>query len=108
MHCLDLSTIDNLWFIASDGRFGFSAQKDICQQLLDKIDYENECELGKKLGWRVNNNWLIHSQLDFSLRATKGHLPCLGISLVRLPVSVGGFQRIPIFSHLLQRFNQCG
>lgn len=105
--CLDLSTIDKLWFVASDGRFGFSAQKDVCQHLLNKLDYENECELGKKLGWRVNNNWLIHSQLNFNLRATKGHFPCLGISLVRLPVSVGGIQRIPIFSHLLQRITQC-
>ena len=105
--CLDLSTIDSLWYVSSNGQFGFSTQKKICRQLLQKIDYETECELGEKLKWRVNNSWLIHSQLTFNLRAPKGHLPCLGVSWVRLPGSFGGLARIPVFSYLLQRFTQC-
>ncbi|MEL6166763.1 MAG: GUN4 domain-containing protein, partial [Cyanobacteria bacterium J06628_3] len=52
--CIDLCTIDNLWSTASKGKFGFTAQKDICQQCVNKIDYETECELGTKLGWRIN------------------------------------------------------
>ena len=105
--CIDLFTIDNLWSTASKGKFGFAAQKDICQQFINKIDYETECELGTKLGWRINNNWFIHSQLTFSLRATKGHFPCLGVSMVRLPGSFGGLGRAPIFSTIVKKFIQC-
>ncbi|MEO1430491.1 MAG: GUN4 domain-containing protein [Cyanobacteria bacterium J06633_8] len=105
--CLDLSTIDNLWFESSKGRFGFSAQKEIWQQIVTKIDYETDCEVGFHLGWRVNKSWLIHSQLNFSLNAPIGHFPCLGVSLVRLPGSFGGLFRVPIFSYILQKFTQC-
>ena len=105
--CIDLFTIDNLWSTASKGLFGFTAQKDVCQQLIKKIDYETECELGTKLGWRINNNWFIHSQLTFSLRAKKGHFPCLGVSMVRLPGSFGGLGRAPIFSTIVNKFIQC-
>ncbi|MBV6627213.1 MAG: GUN4 domain-containing protein [Rivularia sp. (in: Bacteria)] len=105
--CLDLSTIDNLWVEASKGRFGFSAQKDVWKQIVTNIDYETDCEVGYRLGWRINNSWLIHSQLTFSLKAPIGHFPCLGVSLVRLPGSFGGLFRDPIFSYILQRFTQC-
>lgn len=105
--CIDLFTIDNLWSTASKGLFGFTAQKDVCQQLIKKLDYETECELGTRLGWRINNNWFIHSQLTFSLRAKKGHFPCLGVSMVRLPGSFGGLGRAPIFSTIVNKFIQC-
>ncbi|AFY57222.1 hypothetical protein Riv7116_4809 [Rivularia sp. PCC 7116] len=105
--CLDLSTIDNLWFESSQRRFGFSAQKDIWKQIVTNIDYETDCEVGDHLGWRINNSWLIHSQLTFNLQAPIGHFPCLGVSLVRLPGSFGGLFRDPIFSYILQRFTQC-
>ncbi|MDY6897194.1 MAG: GUN4 domain-containing protein [Cyanobacteriota bacterium] len=105
--CIDLCTIDNLWSTASKGLFGFTAQKEVCQQCINKIDYETECELGTKLGWRINNNWFIHSQLTFNLRATKGHFPCLGVSMVRLPGSFGGLGRAPIFSTIVKKFIQC-
>ena len=104
---VDLSTIDSLWSTASKGKFGFTAQKDVCQQFIQKLDYKTECELGTKLGWRINYNWLIHSQLTFSLRATKGHFPCLGVSMVRLPGSFGGLGRAPIFSTIVKKFIQC-
>lgn len=104
---LDLRTVDRLWFVASNGRFGFSVQKDIWKQFGKRVDYETECELGSYLGWRVNNSWLIHSQLTFNLGAKQGHLPCLGVSLVRLPGNIGGPGRIPIFSYIVQRFAIC-
>lgn len=104
---LDLRTMDRLWTVASNGHFGFTTQKDIWKQFGERVDYETECELGKYLGWRVNNSWLIHSQLTFNLRAKRGHLPCLGVSLVRLPGNIGGLGRIPILSCIAQRFAMC-
>lgn len=104
---LDLRTMDSLWLVASGGRFGFSIQKDIWKQLGRKVDYETDCKLGNRFGWRTNNTWLIHSQLTFSLTAPKGHLPCLGVSLVRIRGSIGGHGRFPISSSIAQRFAKC-
>mgnify|MGYP001800612729 FL=1 len=39
------------------------------------MDYETECELGNCLGWRVNNSWLIHSQLTFQIQNIVSNRP---------------------------------
>lgn len=72
--CQDLCTIDILWVKYSNGRFGFSVQKQIWQEI-------NESTLvvfGDRVGWRAKGNWLIdyHSDFTFSLDASAGHLPC--------------------------------
>ena len=56
----------------------FSVQRKIWQELGGKIDYNTECQLGERLGWRVNSNWLSHDRLDFSLEAPVGHFPWNG------------------------------
>ncbi|GEM_PF-6093454 len=104
---LDWRTVNSLWLVSSDGHFGLSIQKDIWKELGRKLDYETECELGNRLEWRINKTWLIHSQLSFNLKAAKGHLPCLGVSLVRLPGDIGGYGRFPISSYIAKRFAQC-
>jgi serine/threonine protein kinase len=73
--CETLQTIDHLWTEYSQGRFGFSVQRKIWQELGGKIDYRTECALGERLGWRVNNRWQDSNQVNYSLNAVEGHLP---------------------------------
>ena len=72
--CQDVRTIDALWLKYSNGRFGFSVQKQIWQE----INESTLVAFGARVGWRVNGNWLIdyHSDFNFSLDAPAGHLPC--------------------------------
>ncbi|HIK29465.1 MAG: GUN4 domain-containing protein [Oscillatoriaceae bacterium SKW80] len=76
--CQDLRTIDNLWVKYSQGRFGFSIQKSIYFEV--KKDFERFAE---RVGWRVLNNWLKYSELNFSLNAPVGHLPSGGVGYKR-------------------------
>jgi eukaryotic-like serine/threonine-protein kinase len=78
LSCEVLQTIDQLWLSYSGGRFGFSVQRKMWQQLGGKIDSATECVLGELLGWRVENNWLAHKNLKFSLDAPIGHFPWNG------------------------------
>ena len=72
--CQDLRTINALWLKYSNGRFGFSVQKQIWQD----INESSLVAFGDRVGWRVDGNWLIdyHSDFNFSLDAPVGHLPC--------------------------------
>nr|ARO91396.1 conserved hypothetical plastid protein [Rhodochaete parvula]ASK39709.1 hypothetical protein Rhodc_177 [Rhodochaete parvula] len=68
---LDLQIIDNMWKIYSQGKFGFSIQKQIW--------LNNNCNwdlLWDKLGWR-KDNVLCRYPTDFvwNLNAPVGHLP---------------------------------
>ncbi len=74
---VDLNTLNQLWVRYSNGRFGFSVQKRIWQEVGGSQigDYETEKRLGERLGWRVNGSWLIYLDLTFSLNAPIGHLP---------------------------------
>ncbi len=74
---LDLQTIDRLWLKYSQGKFGFSVQKRIWQKLDENFPegYPIKCKFGERLGWYVNNEWLIWEELNFSLTAPDGHLP---------------------------------
>jgi hypothetical protein len=81
--CEDLRTIDQLWVKYSNGRFGFSVQKNIWLECGGKVDYETECKLGDRLGWRVmwmrgwfrGWIWILYKDLIFSIKAPIGHLP---------------------------------
>ncbi|MBE9129131.1 MULTISPECIES: serine/threonine-protein kinase [unclassified Coleofasciculus] len=68
--CEDLRTIDQLWVKYSGGRFGFTAQKRIYQQV--DGDYPTFCEL---LGWSVHNPHVSNSAYRFKLNSPVGHLP---------------------------------
>lgn len=69
-HCQDLRTIDQLWTKYSKGRFGFSVQKHIWQDV--GKHYEN---FGNRVGWRNNGRWLSVEDITFELCAPRGHLP---------------------------------
>ncbi|MFM6210027.1 GUN4 domain-containing protein, partial [Planktothrix sp.] len=74
----DLRTIDQLWVKYSNGHFGFSVQKKIWQEVGGKVKTSKECQLGDRVGWRKNSNWIDYDDLTFSLQAPVGHLPRIG------------------------------
>lgn len=92
--CENLRTIDTLWMQASNGQFGFTIQ----QQLWQKQQYTNPRQkveaLGKTAGWMRTKplteaeladkfyaaNWVMETELNYTTKAPKGHLPWNGIS----------------------------
>ena len=91
----DLQTIDRLWVTYSNGRFGFSVQKQIYQGLGGTRGYNEGIwqAWGDRVGWRVAGNWLSYSQLTFDINAPQGHLPAAG------GVWVGGVPRVVGWGH---------
>lgn len=100
-----LPVIDRLWLQHSNGHFGFSVQKRICQSsnlpvqmellveqsngdtditrknmrdiTLATLAYRAWQEYTSDLGWysKNSNEWLDYSQLNFAINAPRGHLP---------------------------------
>ena len=76
--CEDFQIINQLWLNYSDGKFGFSVQKDIYESLGGTKEYHEEvwsnfCE---RIGWRKGGQWLNYSELIFNLgKAPIAHLP---------------------------------
>ncbi|WP_071515233.1 GUN4 domain-containing protein [Geitlerinema sp. PCC 9228] len=72
-----LQTIDRLWVKHSQGKFGFSVQYQIWQELGGCIDWETTCHLGDRLGWRQGDRWLSLQQIHFyqDESTPRGHLP---------------------------------
>ncbi|WP_246844170.1 GUN4 domain-containing protein [Hydrocoleum sp. CS-953] len=77
--CQDLATIDKLWVKYSDGKFGFSVQKQIYQSFGGTKEYDQEIweKFGDKVGWRKEGEWLlIYNELTFDINNPyQGHLP---------------------------------
>jgi serine/threonine protein kinase len=69
--CTDLHTIDRLWLKYSKGRFGFSVQKSIWE----RVD-ANIVDFAHSLGWVNGNDALCYEDVNFTLGAPVGHLPC--------------------------------
>ena len=67
----DLQTINQLWVVHSEGKFGFSIQRDIWLSLGKNWD-----NLWPKIGWKSGNNWTRYPNgFTWDLTAPKGHLP---------------------------------
>lgn len=79
--CNDLIVIDRLWAKYSNGRFGFSPQVRIYQEVGGSFDttVEQNQQIieawGERLGWRKDDRWLPCKELDFSLNAPVGCHP---------------------------------
>ena len=58
--CQDLKVIDRLWLQYSQGKWGFSLQKQIYQEV-----GKNYYDLGKLIGWRQEEKWLKIQELLF-------------------------------------------
>lgn len=87
--CRDLRAIDRLWVQYSSGRFGFSVQMRIWENVAENYD-----ELGDRLGWRRDGSWLPYPDLTFNPTAVEGHLPSWG-------------RRGRLWSLLTNRMKQC-
>jgi hypothetical protein len=66
----DLRHINNLWVKYSGGRFGFSVQKKIWKEVGG--DYQ---AFGDRVGWRVEGEWILYSDITYHQNAPSGHLP---------------------------------
>jgi hypothetical protein len=79
----ELRKMDQLWVKYSNGKFGFSVQKQIWLDLGGKLDGEPDwntyLKLGDRVGWRENNDWLSYNSHTFSMNALRGHLPAGGV-----------------------------
>ncbi|GGA45261.1 serine/threonine-protein kinase [Okeania sp. KiyG1] len=95
--CTDLSIIDQLWIKYSNGRFGFSVQKEIWQSVGGKpdADYQTYMRFIEEVGWRINENWLSWFDLNFSIHAPVGHLPC-GVGRGMVDFAIAFLSRIEI------------
>tara|TARA_Y100001970_G_scaffold288149_1_gene414631 strand:- start:8697 stop:9416 length:720 start_codon:yes stop_codon:yes gene_type:complete len=68
---IDLITIDRLWKIYSQGKFGFSIQA----KLLKTVDKRYDL-LWPKIGWKNNGIWTRYpSSFNWTLNAPDGHMP---------------------------------
>ena len=78
--CQDLRAIDQLWVKYSNGRFGFSLQKQIYEELKASDNYQKDIwrNLGDRLGWRRQETWLYYDGFTFNLDAAVGHFPAYG------------------------------
>lgn len=67
----DLQTINLLWLLHSEGKFGFSVQRELwlgAGKNWEKLWYQ--------IGWKNGNNWTRYPQeFTWSLDAPRGHLP---------------------------------
>ncbi|MDZ8081287.1 MAG: serine/threonine-protein kinase [Nostoc sp. DcaGUA01] len=106
--CKDLRTIDRLWIKYSNGRFGFSVQKEMYLSVGGKLDgkYYKEAweKFGDRVGWRMNSNWRNYNEVTFDMLVPVGHLPNFVIvSLCRDP-----FFTSPILGDRPVRLRCCG
>ncbi|MBD2447105.1 GUN4 domain-containing protein [Nostoc sp. FACHB-152] len=91
--CADLQTIDYLWVKYSRGRFGFSVQQRIWQNIQgsatdpvlsfmigsDRVAAAETCiDFGNRVGWRLKDTWVNYDDLIWHEDAPIGHLPFFG------------------------------
>jgi hypothetical protein len=68
---IDLQTINTLWLVHSEGKFGFSVQRELWLGV-----GKNWEKLWPKIGWKNGNNWTRYPQeFTWDLTAPRGHLP---------------------------------
>ena len=69
----DLKTIDRLWSIYSNGKFGFSKQAKILNSVGKKYEL-----LWPKIGWKNDGLWTRYpNSFCWSLDAPEGHMPLI-------------------------------
>jgi len=68
---VDLESLDRLWLVYSQGRFGFTVQLRLLRSLAGRWD-----QLWPRLGWKQGGVWTRYpGSFTWSLTAPEGHLP---------------------------------
>ncbi len=68
---VDLESLDRLWLVYSQGRFGFSVQLRLLRSLAGRWE-----QLWPRLGWKQGGVWTRYpGSFTWSLEAPEGHLP---------------------------------
>ncbi len=82
--CLDLRNIDSLWVKYSQGKFGFSVQKNVWRNFGSPTSYNKDWEnFGEAVGWRNPKglvgwlSWYVYQNYTFNEKAPRGHLPAI-------------------------------
>ena len=71
MAAADLESLDRLWVVYSQGRFGFSVQLRLLRSLAGRWD-----QLWPRIGWKQGGLWTRYPKaFTWSLEAPEGHLP---------------------------------
>lgn len=75
--CADLRTIDQLWVKYSNGKWGFSVQKQIWQECGSPMSYNDDWKkFCDRVGWRKKGRWLRYDNLTFDLdKSETGEFP---------------------------------
>jgi len=107
--CQDLGTIDKLWVKYSNGKFGFSVQKQIYQGLGGTKQYDEKvwkafCD---KVGWRQGGKWLYYDDLTFDISTHLGHLPYTSVLPKRSLTWVGLRRFGVVYCILFSRAETC-
>jgi len=90
---VDLESIDRLWVVYSQARFGFSVQIRLLRSLNGRWD-----QLWPRLGWKQGGVWTRYpAAFTWSLEAPEGHLPLVnqlrGVRLMDALLSHPGLQQ---------------
>ena len=79
--CEDLRIINNLWVDNSQGKFGFTVQRDIwlsCGGKIGEYEWEPYKKFAVKVRWYSKGEWF--NEMEYDLEAPRGHLPvCVGM-----------------------------
>ena len=92
--CEDLQTVDRLWLHYSQGRFGFSVQKQIYESV--KGDYIRFCD---RVNWPTYNSTTSPGKVKYTQQAPIGHLPSRSW--------VGGIQWVRHLDALSAKLTEC-
>ncbi|MGB0560887.1 MAG: GUN4 domain-containing protein [Spirulinaceae cyanobacterium] len=72
--CQDLRVIDQLWLKYSQGKFGFSVQKQIWVEVGGKLDYAEDLD-SAETAWSELYELVNWRTVRYGLTAPRGHLP---------------------------------
>jgi GUN4-like len=84
--CEDLRKLDQLWINYSNGRFGFSKQRDIYLSVGGHVGSQHKREawekFGSRVGWKHSEGWITSNKMNFSPSAEVGHFPAISYQQV--------------------------
>ncbi|MBR8828885.1 MAG: GUN4 domain-containing protein [Gomphosphaeria aponina SAG 52.96 = DSM 107014] len=83
--CIHLKMLDQLWVKYSNGRFGFTVQKEIYVAMGGDRNYNPELweAFCQRVGWLKGEDWVFDKDIIYDITAPPGHLP----AFVRLRAS---------------------